>query len=104
MTNLGVLAFLPPARVSNEVDLLRNMPGVDVGIVSDRRGWGTAYEVTPPVLRVPWLGSSEAWTAAVAWYRHLDAEPLPEIDVVVSLELCSPTSLQASRVAHRLNV
>ena len=54
--------------------------------------------------RVPYFGAPERWTAALCWFRGLkDFDPGP-IDCVLSLELHSPSSFQASRLAKRLGV
>ena len=54
--------------------------------------------------RVPYFGAPERWTAGLCWFRGLkDFDPGP-IDCVLSLELYSPSSFQASQLAKRLGV
>lgn len=100
---MHVLVVLPPAEISREVDLLRAMPDTRLTIVSDRSGWGADDEVVLPVRRLPVLGAERGSVAALAWYRGLGAPDIAA-DVVVSLELCSPGSRQATRLARRLRV
>jgi glycosyltransferase involved in cell wall biosynthesis len=59
-----------------------------------------------PAWKLPYLGAPERWTTGLNWYRarefaHLDPG---QIDCVLSLELHSPSSVQASRLAKRLGV
>ena len=99
-----VLLCLPPARTSNEVELFRAMPDTELTVVSDGDGRGSDRHIVLPAGRVPYVGSPEGWTAAPAWLRGLRRlEPGP-VDVVVSLELLSVGSWQASQLARRLGV
>jgi starch synthase len=81
------------------------MPGWDVEVITGRGfGPGDADHALASV-RVPYLGSPERWTAALAWHRGLSAVPLKgRPDVVVSLELHAPIGPQVSRLARSLHV
>ena len=59
-----------------------------------------------PAWKLPYFGAPERWTTGLNWYRgrefaHFDPGP---VDCVLSLELHSPSSVQASRLATRLGV
>ena len=101
---LRVLLCLPPARTSNDVDLFRAMPDTELTVVSHRAGWGADRHIVLPAGRVPYVGGPEGWTAAPAWLRGLRRLEPGAVDVVVSLELLSVGSWQASALARRLGV
>ena len=101
---LRVLLVEHPGRTSNEIDLFNAMPHAHVAVVADRAGWGTDDEIVLTTVKPPFVGDAfEAWTAVPAWYRHLDAQIVERADpdVIVSLELFSFATLQASRLARR---
>lgn len=94
---------LPAAKTPNEMDMLRAMSDWDVtviGEVGDRH----QCDIELPSRRVPWLGDPGRWTAAIAWLRGVDQVALPPVDLVLSLELFSVSSLQGARLAQRLGV
>lgn len=101
---MRVLLCLPPARTSNEYDLLRAMPGTDLTVVADRERSPGDRTVVLPVRRLPVLGGHEGWTAAVAWLGGLSSLDEPPVDVVVSLEAFSFGTAQAARLARRRRV
>ncbi|HEX9993985.1 MAG TPA: glycosyltransferase [Acidimicrobiales bacterium] len=93
---------LPPARTSNEYDLVRAMPATDLTVVADGERAPGDRTVVLPVRRLPLLGGHEGWTAAVAWLRGLSSLDGRPADVVVSLEAFSFGTAQAARLARRL--
>ena len=96
--------MLPPARISHGPDTFRAMPDCELTVVADRGHPGANRSIVLPSRRVPMVGESEHWTAALAWLRGLkEIDPGP-VDVVASLELFSVASLQALRLAARLAV
>lgn len=101
---MNVLLFEPPTQTSNEHEVWGRMPGAHVTVISDRDGWDGDASLVFPSRRVPILGS-RGWGAGLAWLRGLaKAEFSPVPDVVVSLELFTPITAQAARVARRLGV
>jgi glycosyltransferase involved in cell wall biosynthesis len=59
-----------------------------------------------PAWKLPYLGAPERWTTGLNWYRKraLDHLEPGQVDCVLSLELHSPSSVQANRLAERLGV
>lgn len=104
LPDLRILLCLPPAKVSNENDTLRQAPGVAVISVSSDDGVHNNVDFALPARRLPYVGHPDRWTAALAWLRGLDRLDPGPVDLVVSQELCNPGSLQASRLARRLGV
>lgn len=98
---MRVLLVLPPAEISREVEFFEAVPDTHLTVVSDRSGWGADDEIVLPVRRLPVAGAERASVAAIAWYSHLDRAEV-RADVVISLELCSVGSRQASKIAHRV--
>ncbi len=103
---MRIVVVLPPARTSHEIDTLRAIPGSEILVIADPAHHPTA---THPARswKIPWLGSSRRWTAALAWLRGLRTLDLGEQgvpDVVVSLELFSVGTRQAARLARRWGV
>src|SRR4051812_35673118 len=96
---LKILLVEQAARTSNEWEVFAAMRDVELTVVSDRGGWGADREIVLPVARVPFVGGHEAWTMAPAWFRHLDERAPRDLDAVVSLEVFSFSTLQASMVA-----
>jgi glycosyltransferase involved in cell wall biosynthesis len=101
---MRVLLCLPPARVSNELDLFLAMPGTELTVVSDHAVPLADRSVVLPARRVPVLGGSGGWTAAPAWLSGLPAVDPGAVDLVASLELLSFGSRQAAALARRLKV
>jgi phosphatidyl-myo-inositol dimannoside synthase len=101
---MRVLLCLPPARTSNEYDLVRAMPATDLTVVADSEKAPGDRTVVLPVRRLPLLGGHEGWTAAVAWLRGLSGLDGPAADVVVSLEAFSFGTAQAAKLARRRGV
>jgi glycosyltransferase involved in cell wall biosynthesis len=97
-----VLVCVPPVRTSHELDTLAAMPECELIALADRPLTAADQTIVLPVTRLPWLGSPEAWTAALAWLRGVGRTDVGPIDAVVSFELCSVFSLQANRLARRL--
>lgn len=101
---LRVLLCLPPARTSNELELFRAMPDVDLTVVSDRTHPTADQNVVLRARRLPIVGAREGWTAAPAWLARLGRVNPGPVDVVASLELFSFGSAQAATLARRLGV
>ncbi len=101
---MRVLLCLPPARISNEVDLFRAMPATDLVVVADHEVAEAGHALVLPARRLPLVGGREGWTAAPAWLRGLPALDPGPVDVVASLELLSFGSRQAATLAARLGV
>lgn len=101
---LRVLLCLPPARTSNELELFRAMPDVDLIVASDRTQPTADHNLVLRALRLPIVGGREGWTAAPAWLAGLGRVNPGRVDVVVSLELFSFGSAQAGALARRLGV
>jgi len=91
-------------RTSNEWEVFAQLPESQVTLVSNRGGWGADREVVLPTVHTPLVSSHEAWTAAPAWMRGMDRLDTEHIDLIVSLELFSFSSLQASRLARRAGI
>lgn len=98
---MRVLLCLPPARTSNELDLFRALPGTELTVVSDRDVVAADRSISLPARRVPFLGGHEGWTAALAWLEGMSGLDPGPVDVVVSLELFSLGTAQASSLARR---
>lgn len=101
---MRVLLCLPPARISNELDLFRAMPDAQLTVVSNRDCPTAEHQVVLPARRFPLIGSHEAWAAAAAWLHGLEELDALRPDVVASVELYSFVSWQAADLAHRLGV
>jgi glycosyltransferase involved in cell wall biosynthesis len=101
---LRVLLCLPPAKVSNEIDLLTGMSQIELLVVAaeQRPEADQSFEITPR--RLPYLGSPERWTAALAWLPGLSRLDPGPVDLVISPELNNVGSVQAGRLARRLGV
>jgi glycosyltransferase involved in cell wall biosynthesis len=96
-----IVLILPPSKTSHEIDTLRAIPGSEVVVIADPAHHAAPTHALSSV-RLPWLGSPRRWTAALAWLRRLDHVDLAGgADVVVSLELFSVATRQASRFARR---
>ena len=99
------VVVLPAAKTSNELDLIRAMPGWEAEVIA-AQGMGPAdAQHQLEAVRFPgYLGRAERWSAALAWHRGLSSVSLPAVDVVLSMELHSPVSAQAARLARSLDV
>jgi glycosyltransferase involved in cell wall biosynthesis len=104
MRVMRALVVLPPAKTSHELEFLRAMPGWDISVVTGRGFGPDDADHHLASWRVPYLGSPERWTAALAWHRRLSQLDFDSPDLVVSLELHSPVSVQAARIARSLRV
>jgi phosphatidylinositol alpha-1,6-mannosyltransferase len=98
---LDVLLCLPPAKVSNEIDTLHDVPGARVRVLSSDDGLHERVDFPLPARRLPYVGHPDRWTAALAWLRGMDTIDPGPTDIVVSQELYNPGSLQANRLARR---
>lgn len=101
---MRVLLCLPPARISNELDLFRAMPDTELVVVADRAVEEADRQIVLPARRLPLLGGREGWTAAPAWLRGLPVLDPGPVDVIASLELLSFGSRQAAALARRMGV
>lgn len=104
---MRVLVCLPPARTSNELDLLAAMPDTSLTVVSGPSGprpKSHGHSFVLPARRVPFVGGHEGRTAAPAWLAGMRRLDPGQVDVVASLELFSFGSFQAARLARRLHV
>jgi phosphatidylinositol alpha-1,6-mannosyltransferase len=101
---MQALVVLPPAKTSHELDLLRAMPGWNVSVVTGTGFGPDDADHRLATRRIPYLGSPQRWTAALAWHRGLERLDVGAPDLVVSVELHSPVSVQAGRVARSLGV
>jgi glycosyltransferase involved in cell wall biosynthesis len=101
---LGVLICLAASKIS-ESDLAsyQAMPNATILTVGDDARTPAPNLLRLRTRRVPYLGAPERWTAALSWFRGLNRIDPGPIDCVLSLELHNPTSLQANRLAKRLN-
>lgn len=97
-----ILLLEPAARTSNEHETWRAIPNARLVVVSDRSGWDADETIVLPARRLPVVGRHEWWTAALAWLKDLDQIDVGPVDVVVSVELFSPLSVQAGHLARRL--
>ncbi len=100
--DMRILFPVPPTKVSQEFDTVRVIPGVELVVVAatSDRARPAAYRL--PSARVPWLGSPERWTAALAWLRKLDDLDPGPVDLVLTQEVFSVTSAQGVALARRL--
>jgi len=100
---LGVLICLPAAKVSEpRLACYGEMPDAQIHLVGHEARSPAPNLIRLRARRLPYFGAPERWTAALGWFRGLaNVDPGP-IDCVLSMELFSPTSLQASRLAQRL--
>ncbi len=96
----SALFLAPPARMSDELKMLQ-AGFLNVTVLGDPR-YTSAAEIRVGSHRLPYLGSKDRWTGALAWLTHLRRVRWPEVDMVVSLELFSLSSWQAGRLARRL--
>ncbi len=101
---MRAIVVLPPAKTSHELDLFRSMPEWDLTVVTGNGFGPDDAHHSLPTRRIPYLGSPQRWTAALAWHRGLADVEFPPADVVVSVELHSPVSTQAAKVARALGV
>lgn len=101
------MILLPPAKTSHEIDTLRAIPNSTITVIADHKHHPSASH---PVRswRIPWLGSPRRWTAALAWLRGLSAINLRDEsgspDLIISLELFSVTTRQASKLSRKWNI
>lgn len=79
------------------------MPGAELISVGDRAD-PRRPDIGLDVVRLPWLGARDRWTATLTWLRGLDQIDPGPVDLVVSLEAHSVTTAQAHKVARRLGV
>lgn len=101
---MQAIVVLPPARTSHELDLARAMPDWGVTVVTGHGFPPDDAEHHLPTFRLPYLGSPKRWTAALAWHRGLSHIDCGDVDIVLSVELHSPVSMQAGRLARALGV
>ncbi|MFN3216145.1 MAG: glycosyltransferase [Acidimicrobiales bacterium] len=97
---MRIAIHLTPAKRSHERDLFTSLDDVELVFVG-----GDDDEASPdialPVRRVPWLGSRDRWSAALAWLggtRSVDIEA----DVLIAQEAYSVGSAQMAAMAQRL--
>ena len=57
-----------------------------------------------PAWKLPYFGAPERWTTGLNWFRTIKDVHPGAVDCVLSLELHSPSSVQANRLAKRLGV
>jgi glycosyltransferase involved in cell wall biosynthesis len=57
-----------------------------------------------PAWKLPYFGAPERWTTGLNWFRKIKDVHPGGVDCVLSLELHSPSSVQANRLARRLGV
>ena len=99
-----MLMVLPPARISHGPETFRAIPGCELVVVGDREHAVADRSIVLRPRRVPVVGRSKHWTAALAWLRGLDRLDPGPVDLVVSFELFSVASAQAFALARRLGV
>lgn len=93
----------PGGQVSHEMDTFAAAPDVEIVTLGGARDARPA-DRRRPLLRLPYLGATERWTAALAWYRDLQSLDLATFDAIVTLELFGATSDQAIRLGQRHGV
>lgn len=97
-----IAIHLTPAKRSHERDLFTSLDDAELVFVG-----GDDDEARPdvalPVRRVPWLGSRDRWSAALAWLRGTRSLDL-SADVLIAQEAYSVGSAQMAGVAKRLGV
>jgi phosphatidylinositol alpha-1,6-mannosyltransferase len=101
---MQAIVVLPPAKTSHELDLARAMPAWGVTVVTGHGFGPDDADHSLPTRRLPYLGGPNRWTAALAWHRGLAEVDCGIADVVMSVELHSPVSVQAGRLARALGV
>jgi glycosyltransferase involved in cell wall biosynthesis len=102
---LGVLVFLAAAKMSEpQLAGYFKMPNSQIVVTGHVSRPPQANLVRFRAWRLPYLGAPERWTAALCWFRGLNNFDPGPIDCVLSLELHSPSTLQAKRLADRLGV
>lgn len=92
----------PPARVSHEIDTLR--AGFPTLRVVGDPNYSSEVDIPVGSARLPYVGSPERWTGALAWLTGLRSAEVSGVRAVVSLELFSASTRQANRLARRLGV
>ncbi len=104
-STLNVLLCLAAAKVSEpRIACYQQMPNSRVVLVGHESRKAAPNVIRLPAWRLPYLGAPERWTAGLSWYHNFrDLDPGP-VDCVLSLELHSPSSIQANRLAKRLGV
>ena len=104
-SRLNVLLYLAAGKVSEpRIASYQQMPNSRVVLVGLESRQPAPNLIPLPAWKVPYLGAPERWTAGLSWYHnHKDLDPGP-VDCVLSLELHSPSSIQANRLAKRLGV
>ena len=87
--------------------MLRAMPHCEIETIADLKFHPTPFHPTRS-WRIPWLGSPRRWTAALAWLRDLRSLDLSDEhrapDLIISFELFSVTTRQASRLARKWQI
>jgi glycosyltransferase involved in cell wall biosynthesis len=102
---LNVLLCLAPAKVSEpRIAGYQQIPNSRVVLVGHESRDPAPNLIRLPAWRLPYLGAPERWTAALSWYRNFGRPDPGPVDCVMSLEMHSPTSFQANRLAKRLGV
>jgi glycosyltransferase involved in cell wall biosynthesis len=104
-STLNVLLCLAAGKVSEpRIASYQRMQDSHVVLVGHESRQPAPNFIGLPAWKVPYLGAPERWTAGLSWFRNLkDIDPGP-VDCVLSLELHSPSSVQANRLARRLGV
>jgi glycosyltransferase involved in cell wall biosynthesis len=102
---LNVAVCLPAAKVSEpRVACYQRMPDSNVVVVGHESRAPADDLIRLPSWKLPYLGAPERWTASLSWLRGLGSIDLGPIDCVMSMEIYSPSSLQAHQLASRLGV
>jgi glycosyltransferase involved in cell wall biosynthesis len=102
---LNVVLCLPAAKVSEpRVACYQQMPDARVVLVGHESRPPADDQVALRAWKVPYLGAPERWTASLSWLRGMDAVDPGPVDCVMSMEIYSPASVQARRLAVRLGV
>jgi glycosyltransferase involved in cell wall biosynthesis len=104
-TTLNVLLCLAAGKVSEpRIASYQQMQDSRVVLVGLETRQAAPNLIRLPAWKLPYFGAPERWTTGLNWFRTVKDLHPGRVDCVLSLELHSPSSVQASRLAKRLGV
>jgi glycosyltransferase involved in cell wall biosynthesis len=104
-STLNVLLCLAAGKVSEpRIASYQQMQNSRVVLVGLETRQGAPNLIRLPAWKLPYLGAPERWTTGLNWFRTIKDVHPAAVDCVLSLELHSPSSVQANRLAKRLGV
>jgi glycosyltransferase involved in cell wall biosynthesis len=104
-STLNVLLCLAAGKVSEpRIASYQQMQDSRIVLVGLETRHAAPNLIRLPAWKVPYFGAPERWTTGLNWFRKVKDVHPGRVDCVLSLELHSPSSVQANRLARRLGV